>query len=203
MTGPAHIVPIFATPFAAVDTGADPDFNARVAALCEARRAEPARRDLFDQPDATARELEQLVLRHASGIVAKLTRLGATEFGRLRVQAQAWAVVLPRNAHVAAQHFPNASWLAVYCARVGESDAQAPQAGVLRLYERRLASVHRDASIDGLDAPWRYGNHAWSPAAGQLALFPAHLSHEVSVVRSDTALILVFAMLRFLAEPGG
>jgi hypothetical protein len=33
---------------------------------------------------------------------------------------------------------------------------------------------------------------------GWMALFPAHLPHEVSVVRSATALILVFAKIRFV-----
>ena len=71
----------------------------------------------------------------------------------------------------------------------------------MRLYERRLGSVFRDASTAALKSPFRYGNHAWTPAAGALALFPAHVPHEVSVVRSATPLILVFAMIRF-TEPG-
>ena len=73
--------------------------------------------------------------------------------------------------------------------------------GVLRLYERRLGSVFRDASNSKLDSPYRYGNHTWTPAPGWLALFPAHVPHEVSVVRCDTPLVLVFAMVRF-AETG-
>jgi hypothetical protein len=48
-----------------------------------------------------------------------------------------------------------------------------------------------------LKPPFGFGNHAWTPAPGWMALFPAYLPHEVSVVRSATALILVFAMIRF------
>jgi hypothetical protein len=57
--------------------------------------------------------------------------------------------------------------------------------------------MYRDASSRDLKAPYRYGNHTWSPAPGWMALFPAHLPHEVSVVRSASSLILVFAMIRF------
>jgi hypothetical protein len=57
-----------------------------------------------------------------------------------------------------------------------------------------------------LKPPYRYGNHTWSPVPGWMAVFPAHVPHEVSVVRSDTSLILVFAKIRFMdadAEDGG
>ena len=69
---------------------------------------------------------------------------------------------------------------------------------MLRLYERRLASIYRDASTCELKAPYRYGNHIWSPVPGWMALFPAHVPHEVAVVRSVTSLILVLAMIRFV-----
>jgi hypothetical protein len=36
---PGGVVPLFATPFAAANTGADGDFNARLASLCESQRA--------------------------------------------------------------------------------------------------------------------------------------------------------------------
>ena len=70
---------------------------------------------------------------------------------------------MQRNGHVPAQHFPSASWLAVYCAQAGEPDAEFNSAGVLRLYERRLGSIYRDASTWELKSPYRYGNHTWSP----------------------------------------
>lgn len=188
-------VPLFATPFSAVKTGADQEFNARVAALCQAQPR--GSHELLDSADATAVELRRLILGHASGVVASLGSLGAEEFGQLRVEARAWCSILRRNGHVPSQHFPGAAWLAVYCAQAGEPDAGISSAGVLRLYERRLGSIYRDASIAGLKAPFRYGNHTWTPAPGWMALFPAHVPHEVSVVRSDTPLILVFALIRY------
>jgi hypothetical protein len=196
MSGQSGIVPLFATPFVAVNTGADRHFNARLASLCESQRPAPAD-DFLASADPTAGELRRLVLGQASAVIAGLSSLGAAEFARLHIQARGWCSVVPRDGHVPAQHFPGASWLAVYCVQAGETDAGFKSAGVLRLYERRLGSIYRDASTSELKSPFRYGNHTWSPVPGWMALFPAHVPHEVSVVRSITSLILVFAMIRF------
>lgn len=197
MSGQSGIVPLFATPFVAVNTGADRHFNARLASLCESQRPAPAD-DFLASADPTAGELRRLVLGQTSAVIAGLSSLGAAEFARLHIQARGWCSVVPRDGHVPAQHFPGASWLAVYCVQAGETDAGFKNAGVLRLYERRLGSIYRDASTSELKSPFRYGNHTWSPAPGWMALFPAHVPHEVSVVRSATSLILVFAMIRFM-----
>lgn len=211
LAGQGGTVPLFATPFAAVNTGTDHPFNARLANLCESQRSaalpgdasrDPlhfrGRTDFLDSPDATAGELKRLILGQASAVVAGLSSIGAAEFARLHAQARGWCSIVQRNGHVPAQHFSSASWLAVYCAQAGESDAGFKSAGVLRLYERRLGSIYRDTSIAELNSPYRYGNHTWSPVPGWMALFPAHVPHEVSVVRSATSLILVFAMIRFV-----
>jgi hypothetical protein len=210
MTGQGGTVPIFATPFAAVNTGADHPLNTRLASLCESRRSAPAlagnpsrdplhfrgQEDFFDSADAAAGELKRLMLGNASNVVAGLS-MDAAEFAKLRIQARAWCSIVQRDGHVTAQHFPGASWLAVYCVQAGESDAGFKGAGVLRLHERRLESVYRDAGNGELKSPYRYGHHTWSPVPGWMALFPAHVPHEVSVVRSVTSLILVFAMIRY------
>jgi hypothetical protein len=212
LAGQSGTVPLFATPFAAVNTGTDRDFNARLTSLCESQRLAPAlpgdsardplhfhgRHDFLDSADPAAGEVKRLILGHASAVVAGLNSMGAAEFGKLHIQARGWCSIVQPNGHVPSQHFPSASWLAVYCAQAGECDAVFKSAGVLRLYERRLGSVYRDASTWELKPPYRYGNHTWSPVPGWMALFPAHVPHEVTVVRSVTSLILVFAMFRFI-----
>jgi len=212
LAGQSVTVPLFATPFTAVNTGADRRFNARLASLCESQRSAPGppgatsrdllrfhgREDFLDSGDATAGELKRLVVGQASNVVAGLSSIGAAEFARLHVQARGWCSIVQRDGHVPAQHFPGASWLAVYCAQAGEPDAEYKSAGVLRLYERRLGTIYRDASTWEMKSPYRYGNHTWTPVPGWMALFPAHVPHEVSVVRSATSLILVFAMIRFM-----
>ena len=115
------------------------------------------------------------------------------------------AVHIPARIRVAWQHHLRERDITLRVRRVHAGQMVKPlrrpgRCG-LRLYERRLGSVYRDASTWELKSPYRYGNHTWNPLTGWMALFPAHLSHEVSVVRSDTALVLVFAMIRFL-EPG-
>ena len=205
--GQSGIVSLFATPFATVNTGVNREFNERLVRLCESQQtasAVPGRDDFFALADPLAGQLHRLILSHASGVVAGLS--SAADFPRLHIQARGWCSVVSRNGHVSAQHFPGASWLAVFCAQAGEPDAGNSSAGVLRLYERRLGSVYRDATTAELKPPFRYGNHTWTPVPGFMALFPAHVSHEVSVVRSDTSLVLVFAMIRFVdvnAKDGG
>jgi len=196
LAGQGGAVPLFATPFAAVNTGAARHFNARLVSLCESQRSASGL-DFLDSADATAVELKRLILGQASTVVAGLNSISAAEFAKLHVQARGWCSIVQQTGHVPAQHFPNASWLAVYCAQAGEPDAGSRSAGVLRLYERRLGSMYRDASTSELKSPYRYGNHTWTPVPGWMALFPAHVPHEVSVVRSSTPLILVFAMIRF------
>ena len=211
MSENSSIVPLFATPFAAVDTGAGRDFNLRLANLCESQLSAPGRpadssrdplhyrgsQDFLESAEATAVELKRLILGQASSVVASLNNIGATEFARLHIQARGWCSIVLPNGHIPAQHFPGAAWLAVYCVQAGEPDAGSKSAGVLRLYEKRLGTIYRDASNSELKSPYRYGSHTWSPVPGWMALFPAHVAHEVSVVRSATALILVFAMIRY------
>jgi hypothetical protein len=206
MNDAIRIESLFATPFAVVNIGANHDFNARLVTLCESQReSHPSRTrepyfrgpdDFLDHPDAV--ELKRGMLGQAAAIVSRLSDVDAAEFARLQAQARGWCAIVPRDGHVPAQHFPGASWLATYCVQSGGVDAGHRGAGVVRLYEKRLASIYRDASTRALKAPYRYGNHTWSPVPGWMTMFPAHVPHEVSVVRSDASLILVFAMIRFL-----
>ncbi|MFM2287741.1 MAG: hypothetical protein RL684_884 [Pseudomonadota bacterium] len=187
--------PIFATPFASLDTGADPRFNERLAALCAAR---PERAEFLGTSSGPAGELRAVILGHAGAVVAGLNGYSAARFRDLRVQVQGWCSVVQPDEHIPAQHFPGASWAAVYCVQAGEPAAGFRSAGSLRIFESRLAAAYRDAGNWEMQVPYRYGHYSWSPAPGWMALFPAHVHHEVSVNRSSTPLILVFAVLRYL-----
>src|SRR5690349_15569185 len=116
--GPGGIVPIFATPFAAVDTGVDPPFNERLATLCESQCAAQASRsrdplcfrgadDFLDSADA-ALDLKRVILSRAAGVLSALSTDSA-EFARLHIQARGWCCIVRPNGHVSAQHFPDAS----------------------------------------------------------------------------------------------
>ena len=128
MSDTGRTTALFATPFAAVNTGADRLFNERLAGLCQSHGA--GRDDLLSATDATVVELRRLMLGQASAVVAGLSTIDSAEFSRLLIQAQGWCSIVQRNGHVASQHFPNASWLAVYCVQAGESGRRRPHAGL-------------------------------------------------------------------------
>ena len=212
LAGQSGTVPLFATPFTAVNTGADRHFNARLATLCESQRSAPdlpadpsrdplhfrGRDDFLDSTDATAGELKRLVL--GSG---RYRGCGPEQHRRcgVRQAANSGARLVFDRAAERSCPSPALSECFVACSVLRASwraRYRLKSAGVLRLYERRLASIYRDASTWELKSPYRYGNHTWTPVPGWMALFPAHVPHEVSVVRSVTSLILVFAMIRFM-----
>ncbi len=204
------VVPIFATPFASMDTGADAGFNNRLARLCEVHQAESGHRarptqdpliyhsdaDFLERPDAEISELKRIVLGNAFRTIESLNTFSASDLQDLRLDANAWCSIVQRNGHVPSQHFRGAAWVGVYCVQAGEPDKCARNAGVLRIHETRLSSIYRDASNWEARTPYRYGHFSWTPKPGWMALFPAHIQHEISVVRSSTPLILVFAVIR-------
>jgi hypothetical protein len=49
--------------------------------------------------------------------------------------------------------------------------------------------------------PYTPGHFTWRPVPGQLAVFPASLTHEIALLRSDAPLVLVTVRVRFVA-PG-
>jgi hypothetical protein len=114
---------LFATPFAAVNTGASrlqPPAGepVRIATSAPSRPEDPTRDplhfrspdDFLDSSDATAGELKRLILGQASTIVASLSSIDIAEFAKLHIQARGWCSIVQRNGHVPAQHFPGVSW---------------------------------------------------------------------------------------------
>ena len=202
------VVQIFATPFASTDTGAGAGFNNRLARLCEEHRMESGNRatqdplhyrsdaDFLERPDAEISELQRIMLGNAFRTIESLNMFSASDLQDLRLDANAWCSIVQCNGHIPSQHFRGAAWLAVYCVQAGEPDECASNAGVLRIHETRLSSIYRDPSNWETRTPYRYGHFSWTPRPGWMAFFPAHIQHEISVVRSSTPLILVFAVIR-------
>jgi hypothetical protein len=58
-----------------------------------------------------------------------------------------------------------------------------------------------DATTTHTHMPYRPGHNAWLPVPGQLAVFPAAITHEIATVRAAGELVLVSALVRFVA-PG-
>jgi len=94
-----------------------------------------------------------------------------------------------------------ASWCAIYCVAAPPAPPGRADSGVLRLYESRLGGMFADATTWALRPPFAGGHHLWRPRPGSMALFPAHLAHEVALNRSGGDLVLVRVRIRF-ANPG-
>jgi hypothetical protein len=55
-----------------------------------------------------------------------------------------------------------------------------------------------DSAQGAARMPYRPGHCTWRPVAGQMAVFPAAITHEVALLRADEPLILVSARVRFV-----
>ena len=58
-----------------------------------------------------------------------------------------------------------------------------------------------DATNSSLKVPYRPGHNTWRPQAGQLVVFPASLTREITLLRESGELVLMSALVRFVA-PG-
>jgi hypothetical protein len=205
------LVPIFATPFAALEIPHSPGLNEELLALFAAR-ATPAyqdprlrpnplcfrsRDDLLDWPDAPLRALGSPLLATVAAGVAAANLYTEAQFDALRMQARASFLIVRQNGCVFAASYPLTSWCALYCVSAPPPVPERADSGVLRLYETRLANMFLDAGNWRLRPPFSHGHHLWQPVAGHMALFPATQLHEVTLNRSAAPLVLVQVRARF------
>ena len=217
LTEPAfhpQVEPIFATPFGQATVPDAAALNPAAAMLLAQRaapeRAAPASRsplvyrsrdDLLNWPDEPVRRLMGGVVGAALSVVRTVNELADTQFAALQLQARAWYTIVRPDGNVAAESYVNAAWCAVYCVAAPQPSATRHDSGLLRLHESFQATMFSDATNTLLRAPYQSGHRTWRPVPGQLAVFPASIRHEVATSRGAGDLILVTALLRFLA-PG-
>jgi hypothetical protein len=48
--------------------------------------------------------------------------------------------------------------------------------------------------------PYKQGHYGWRPVQGQMAVFPATLTHEIALLNSPGELVLVTMRSRFVGE---
>ncbi len=212
MAAPPIVLPLFATPFGVVTVAKAEDLNPQLIDLFEQRAAKDrARRsggmvyrsddDLFDWPEQAPRELTGEIFR---GVCSVIETLNVFEPGQMRsfsLEARGWFTIVEQNGSLSAASYPLSAWCAIYCVAAPEPCAARQDSGVLRLYESRLGTMFQDATNAAMRVPFTRGHYAWRPVAGQIAVFPASLTHEVALLRSAGQLILVTARVRFVA-PG-
>jgi hypothetical protein len=210
-TGAPTLVPIFATPFVVVPVGAPAELNAAVASLFLARATEeyrdPAlrpdplcfrsREELFEWPDEALGHLRGQMLAGICAAVSAANLYTDAEFDALRVQARARFAIVHPDGSIPAATVPLASWYAVYCVATPPPTPARADSALLRLYAIRDAKMFMDAANWRLRAPFSGSHHIWRPVAGQMAVFPASILHEVALNRTEADLILVTARLRF------
>jgi len=208
-------VPIFAAPFGSVSLAESAELNPALVSLFSLRATEahrdPAmgadplcfrsREDLFEwDNEAVAR----LKARNARGTVRSGHGGQPLYGGGIRCPRSAGARPLQHRASRRVYcRLESAARLLVRpvlrrstCAPAGPSRQRA-----VRLYEARMGGMFLDASNWRLRPPFSPGHHLWRPVAGQMAVFPASMLHEVALNRADGDLILVAARVRF-ASPG-
>ena len=209
-----YVTPIFATPFGLASVPDAEGFNPVVAALFAGRatpeRADPANRqaftfrsrdDLLDWTDDPVRKLTHGIVGAAGAVVRSLNEFSDEQFAAFKVQARAWFTIVQPDGCVPSSNYANAAWCAVYCVAAPQPAKGRFDSGVLRLHESFRATMFSDATNTVTHMPYRPGHSTWLPVPGQLAVFPASITHEIALLRTVGNLVLVTALFRFVA-PG-
>ena len=209
------LTPVFATPFATLPLQVPGAVDGSLAALLEAwatgehrdseTRPDPlchrSREDLFESTDERIAVLRREMLGGLAAAALATSLARQEEFEKLQVRARARVAVIRPDGCLPAVSLPLASWCAIYCAAAPPASGERALSGVLRLYEPRLGRMFLDGANWQLRPPFASGHHTWRPVPGHMAAFPAWVTHEIAVNRSDRDLVLVIARARF-ANPG-
>ena len=210
-----HVVPIFATPFGVAPMADAEALNPAAAALLAERatpaRADPAhqqafsyrsRDDLLEWTEEPVRRLAGGMVGAVIGVARAINDFSDEQFAAFRVQARAWYTIVRPDGCVPSQNYPNAAWCAIYCvAAPGRASGARFDSGVVRLHESFRATMFTDATNSTPQLPYRPGHSTWRPVPGQVVVFPASVTHEIALLRGEGELILMSALVRFLA-PG-
>jgi hypothetical protein len=210
---PPIVVPILATPFGVVPLPDAEALNPALIALFAARmRADGAapqsntlcycsRDDLLEWPEDPVRQLAGAIFRGVNSVVIAVNDFTEAQLNSFAAQARGWFTVVAKDGRVPATTYPLTAWCGIYCVAAPKPSATRVDSGVLRLYESRLGTMFADATNAAMRVPFTPGHYTWRPVPGQLAVFPASLTHEIALVRSPGRLVLVTVRVRFVA-PG-
>lgn len=208
------VLPIFATPLGFATVPGSEALNPSVARLLAERatpeHADPSSRppmlycsqsDLFEWADEPVRQLTRLLAGAALAVIRSVNSVDDATFRSLHMQMRAWYTIIRPDGYVPSGSYPNAAWCAVYCVAAPQGPTTRHDSGILRLHEAVRTTMFSDATNTTLHEPYRIGHRTWQPVPGQLAVFPAAITHEIATLRGEGELVLVSALLRFIA-PG-
>lgn len=206
------VLPVFATPLGIVTVPNAEALNPQLVDLFNQRtprhRPPPAnpkvyrgQDDLFNWPEQAPRALATEIFRGVCSVVEMLNAFDPGQLRSFNLEARGWFTIVEQDGSLPAANYPLTAWCAIYCVAAPEPCATRQDSGVLRLYEPRLGTMFQDATNSVMRVPFTPGHRVWRPVPGQLAIFPASLTHEIALVRSAGRLILATARVRFVA-PG-
>jgi hypothetical protein len=210
---PPTVVPILAMPFGVVPLPDAEVLNPPLAALFAARiRADGAAQqqnplcyrsgdDLLEWPEQPVRQLRAGIVRGVYAVVNAVNDFTDAQLRSFTLEARAWFTVVKPDGRVPATNYPLTAWCGIYCVAAPEPSASRHDSGVLRLYESRLGTMFADTTNSVMRLPFAPSHYGWRPVPGQLAVFPASLTHEIALVRSPGQLVLVTVRIRFVG-PG-
>lgn len=211
IAAPPTVLPLFATPFGVVTVPEGETLNPQLVELFMQRTpkegehsSHPVSRshdDLFEWPELPARALATEILRGVCSVVETLNAFEPGQLLSFSLEARGWFTIIEQHGSLPATSYPLTAWCAMYCVAAPETSTTRQDSGVLRLYESRLGTMFQDATNSVMRVPFTPGHYAWRPVPGQLAVFPASLTHEIALLKSPGRLILVTARVRFVA-PG-
>jgi hypothetical protein len=210
---PPTVVPILAIPFGVVPLPEAEPQNPALAELFAARmrldgpagQNDPfcyrSRDDLLEWPEEPVRRLAAAVFRGVHSVVNAVNDFTEAQLNSLAMQARGWFTIIAPDGRMPAVSYPLTAWCGIYCVAAQEPSPTRGDSGVLRLYESRLGTMFADATNATMRVPFTPGHYAWRPVPGQMAVFPASLTHEIALVRSPGQLVLVTVRVRFVG-PG-
>ncbi len=212
-TVPPIVVPILATPFGVVPVRDGEALNPELGALFAARmRADDARGprdplyyrsgdDLLEWPDPAVQRLATGIYDGIYTAVQAVNDFTEEQLRSLQLQARGWFTVIGPDGGVPAINYPLTAWCAIYCVAAPPPSELRLDSGLLRLHESRLGTMFADATNATMRLPFRPGHYGWRPVPGQMAVFPAYLTHEIALLRSEQSMVLVTVRARFVG-PG-
>jgi hypothetical protein len=206
------VVPILATPFGVVPLPDASPLNPALSSLFAARMAADSSRpanplcyrsrdDLLEWPEEPVRLLAAAIIRGVYAVVESVNDFSDAQLREFQLEARGWFTIVKPDGCVPAASLPNTAWCGIYCVAAPAASSTRADSGVLRLYESRLGTMFHDPTHSVMRMPFKPNHCSWRPVPGQLAVFPASLTHEIALLRSAGELVLVTVRVRF-AAPG-
>lgn len=211
MNTPSFVVPIHAAPFAILPVDGAAVLNPALVDLVTKRIETSAdgpqahalryvgRDDLTESREPTVQRLLTAMFRGIVTVVREVNAMEDAQLRELTMQARAWFTIVHPDGCLPPANHPLSAWCAVYCVSGPGASATRADSGLLRILESRLSTTFADATTADMRLPYRPGHYAWRPVPGQMAVFPAGLTHEIAPLRAQEPLVLVTVRARFLS----